>query len=187
MYLLNSVKQMSTSLDNHLRSILTKRLVKKKEVILKAGQISRHIYYVKSGLIQGVEWKKERETTTWIMKEGNIVFSPESFLHQVPTKESIVPLENCELWGIDCLGLENTYETYPEFERHGRIITGEYYILNKQLLSFHTGYTAFEKYKLLFETNLDLIKRLPVKVLASYLDVTKTRLSEIRAQFRKGK
>jgi CRP/FNR family transcriptional regulator, anaerobic regulatory protein len=181
---LNSIRQMSPDLENHLRTILVKRLVAKKDIILKEGQVSKNIYYIRSGLVQGLEWRRDREVTTWIMKEGNIIISPESFLHQVRTKETIIALEDGEFWGVTYQELQDTYEIYPEFNLHGRIITGEYYILNKRLLSFRTGHTALEMYQILFQTDLDLINRVPSKLLASYLDVTPETLSTIRSQFR---
>jgi CRP-like cAMP-binding protein len=184
-YFLNSIRQMSPALENHLRTILTQRLVKKKEIILKQGQVSKNIYFIKSGLVQGFEWRKDREVTTWIMKEGNIIFSPESFLHQVSTNENIVVLEDGEFWGVTHQELEDTYEIYPEFNVHGRIITGEYYIRNNKLLSFRTGHTALEMYQILFQADPDIINRLPTKILASYLDVMPATLSAIRAQFKK--
>jgi CRP-like cAMP-binding protein len=183
---LKSIRPISPALEAYLRSVLKQRFVKKKEIILKEGQISKNIYFVKSGLVQGYEWRKERLVTTWIMKQGNIIFSPESFLHQIRTIEFIAALEDCELWGITYEELEYAYETFPEFNLHGRIITGEYYIKNKKLLSFVTGNTALEKYQILSDSDADLIQRVPGKVLASYLDVTPETLSVIRAQISKG-
>lgn len=128
---LNSIRPMSAELEAYLRSILTQRFVRKKEIIIKEGQISRNIYFIKTGLVQGYEWKKDRLATTWIMKEGDVINSPISFFRQIPTGESIVPLEDCELWGITYQELQTAYERYPEFNVHGRLLTEEYYIRNK--------------------------------------------------------
>jgi CRP/FNR family transcriptional regulator, anaerobic regulatory protein len=183
---LNGIRRLSAGLENRLRVILTKKHFKKGEIILEQGKVSKDIYFIKTGLIRGFEWKKNQEVTTWLMKEGDIIFSPESFMEQVPSDESIVALEDCEVWGITYDQLESIYDEFPEFNRHGRIITGKYYIHNKKLNSFLTRYTAKEKYLILLQNEPDLIKRVPLKYLASYLDVTPETLSAIRAQISNG-
>src|SRR6266700_2425233 len=124
---LDGIRPISDGLRIHLKAILTQRLYQKGDLILREGQISKQICIILSGLIRGFDWQKEQEVTTWLMKEGDIFYSPESFIEQVPYEESIMAIENCVVLGISYDQLQETYKLFPEFNRHGRIITEIYY------------------------------------------------------------
>jgi CRP-like cAMP-binding protein len=133
----------------------------------------------------GLKWQKGKEVTTWIMREGDVVTSPESFFDQTPSTERIVAVEDCTGWGITWVQLEETYELYVEFNRHGRILTQAYYVRNLKHADFIKTYRGKEKYKTLLETNPELAARCPQKYLASYLNVNPTTLSTLRSNLKK--
>lgn len=155
-------------------------------MILKEGQVSKNIYFIKAGLIRGFKWKKSKEVTMWIMKEGDIIISPVSFLEQTPSEEAIIALEKCEVWGISYEELQNIYKEFRDFNLHGRVITEKYYIRNAKWQSFLSRSTAKEKYLLLLQNDPELIKRVPSKYLASYINVTPETLSKIRSEISNG-
>jgi CRP/FNR family transcriptional regulator, anaerobic regulatory protein len=182
---LNSVGQMRGPLHGHLYTILTPRHYPKGTEIVARGAVCREIFFLSSGMVVGLKWQKGKEVTTWIMREGDVVTSPESFFAQTASTERLIAVEDCTGWGITWVELEDTYAQFPEFNRHGRILTQGYYVRNLQHADFIKTYRGKEKYKIFLETNPELVARCPQKYLASYLNVNVTTLSTLRSNFKK--
>lgn len=180
MEMLHRIRPMSPELDAYLRSIIKKIVIKKKKDILRIGKVPKFIGYIKTGFIRGYIWKKNREVTTFIVKEGDIFISPKAFLLQIASEEGIASIEDCEIWGITFAQLEEAYRRFPEFNYHGRIITSQYYIRCMDQLTFLTRYTAIEKLKILMETDPALVSRTPSNVLASYLNMNESTFSKAK-------
>jgi CRP-like cAMP-binding protein len=181
--LLQGIHPLSRRLESHLRSIIRKHSFKKKEFLLKIGEVSHDILFLQKGLVRSYSLVDDEEVSNWFMKEGDICISVVSFLHRRPAVDNIQALENCECWGITFAELMDTYKRFLAFNIHGRIITGEYYVQSEIRNHSKTRRSPQDKYKLIMETNPDLVKRIPVRHLASYLDVSLRTLTEIRRAY----
>jgi CRP/FNR family transcriptional regulator, anaerobic regulatory protein len=184
---LNSIGKMPPALNDHLSGILTWRRIPKGTLIFAKGSVCNEIFFLLSGMVVGVKWQKGQEVTTWIMREGDVITSPESFFEQLSSEEWIIAVEDCEVLSITYRELENTYAQFPIFNLHGRILTQRYYMRNLKLTDFMKRYTATEKYKILLEMDPELLLRCPNKYLASYLNVNVTTLSTIRSEIMEGR
>jgi CRP-like cAMP-binding protein len=182
---LNSVGQMRPSLYDHLYAILTPRYYPKGTEILARGAICGEIFFLSSGMVVGLKWQMGKEVTTWIMRGGDVVTSPESLFDKTASTERIIAVEDCTGWGISRVQLYDTYAQFPDFNLHGRIITERYYVRNLKHADFIKTYRGKEKYKMFLEANPELVARCPQKYLASYLNVNPTTLSTLRSKFRK--
>jgi CRP/FNR family transcriptional regulator, anaerobic regulatory protein len=182
---LNSVGRMRLALHDHLHVILTPRHYRKGAEILARGAVCGEIFFLSSGMVVGLKWQKGKQVTTWIMREGDVVTSPESFFDQTPSTERIIAVEDCTGWGITWVELEDTYTQFPEFNRQGRILTQSYYVRNLKHADFIKSYRGKEKYKMLLETSPELAQRCPQKYLASYLNMNPTTLSTLRSNLKK--
>src|ERR1700760_502187 len=125
--LLHAVLPLSPPLEAHLRCRIKCYRFKKGELIVAAGEKASHILYLEEGLIRSFSTVKGKRASNYFMREGDIIISVESFLQQVAALESIEALEDCVCWGITFEELQETYALFPEFNIHGRIITGMYY------------------------------------------------------------
>lgn len=86
---LGSIHPLSDGLKAYLTQNLKQRKIKKKEYLLKAGHTSRHVCFIHTGLLRCFYVNGDIEVSSWFMKEGDIVFSIESFYTQTPSYESI--------------------------------------------------------------------------------------------------
>jgi len=184
--LLYQIEPLSQALIARFNEVLKFKAVKKNEFLLRAGETARHLHYIEKGLFRCYYEMKGKEISSWFMGEGEIIASAESFLDQKISKEYIKALEDSEVYYIDYDDLEGIYADFPEFNKHGRIITKNYYVESEKRLHGLRALTAIERYILLEETRPDLIQRVPSKYLASYLDMLETTLSRIRSQRRNG-
>ena len=104
----------------------------------------------------------------------------ECILEKKPSKTTIQALEDSEIFVIDYSSMRKLYTKSSKFEQMGRLI-GEYYILmlHNQLSSFLLD-SPEERYVKLVEDFPDLLNRVPLQYIASYIGVTPVSLSRIR-------
>jgi CRP-like cAMP-binding protein len=70
---------MTDGLKQHLAGVLKLKELSKKSYLLKAGHISRNIYFIVQGLIRCFYLKDDHEINSWFMKQGDVIVSVESF------------------------------------------------------------------------------------------------------------
>lgn len=185
--MLAAVGPMSPGLTSHLASILTPAYYPKKTEILRYGQVCRNIFFIGQGMVVGRQFQKNQEITPWIMREGNIATSPESFFKQTPAQVRMITVEPCHVAGITFQQLEDTYLRYPEFHLQGHLLTQQYYLMSLERGEDKKRFTAKEKYLMLLEKDPEIAIRCPNKYLAGYLDVNESTLSTVRGSLRKRK
>ena len=179
---LQSIHPLSVELQEHMQQILKPRELKRKEFLLKAGHVCRDICFVESGLLRCYYSQKDNETSSWFMKEGDVIVSIESFFQQLPSYEWIQALEDTTLYGITFNELQHIYRAYPEFNFVGRVVLEKYYQLWAQQLYALRMKTGLERYDWLLENHFELTQRVPAKYIASWLGINETHLSLIKGK-----
>ncbi|SDC32594.1 Crp/Fnr family transcriptional regulator [Niabella drilacis] len=181
---LNAVHPLSDELTVHLRDNLVTRELLKKDYLLKRGQVCEYIYFVERGLLRCFYEKNDEQITSWFMKEEDVIIAVNSFFNQSPSEENIVALEHTLLHGIHFEQLQEIYSRFIEFNIVGRILTTRYYILSEERLYFMRRERARDRYLYLLGTQPDLLQRVPLKYIASYLGINLETLSRIRSDIK---
>jgi CRP/FNR family transcriptional regulator, anaerobic regulatory protein len=164
----------------HLRKIIKPKTLKKDEFLLSAGETCKNLYFIKRGLLKCFYILHDREVCDWFFGEGETIVSIDSFYDQLPSKDFIRALEDCELFYISFEELDYLYRTFVEFNVVGRVLTNKYLrIWHKQARNIRM-LTAEERYAFFLETQHQLANRIPVQDLASYLDMARETLSRKR-------
>ncbi|HVU56062.1 MAG TPA: cyclic nucleotide-binding domain-containing protein [Puia sp.] len=169
-----------------LPTLLFEKDVKKNETILKEGQVCRHIYFIESGLVRIYYNLHEKEVTSWLLKENNIFIEVESFFGQIPSRQSIVAVEDTKLWGITYDQLQWLCMEDVSFLWNRIYITQAYYRISDQKQKDMVMKSSLEKYIALMKTAPDLLERVPLKYLYSYLGVSKASFDRARSKYAKG-
>jgi CRP-like cAMP-binding protein len=182
-HLLNAIALLSPGLEARLRSILHRRKFLKGEYILKEGMTCQFIYFIESGLIRIFNQLAEKETTSWFLKEDDIFISVSSFFGQQPSSENIIALEDCVCWGINYDQLRDTCMKFPEFNIHRIAITESYYARSEDRQYKMLRLTPEERYAHFVKNEPELLSRVPVHLLPSYLDIPKRTFERIRSNY----
>ncbi|MDX1911490.1 MAG: Crp/Fnr family transcriptional regulator [Saprospiraceae bacterium] len=156
--------------------------LKKGRLLQAIGHTCRTIYFINRGLARIFYFKDEVDITESFAFEAQLIARVESLFTGKPSRKGIQMLEDSEVVAINAAGLFNLYNTYPDVERLFRKIFEAGYVdtVNRvESLQFHT---AEERYRDLLNTSPDILKRVPLKYIASYLGITPVSLSRIRAQ-----
>lgn len=172
--------------ETDLEVILSKfkeKKVKKGQLVLKRGQVANQYFYIKSGGLRFFYGEFDEQLTAWIVFQNEFFTEISSLSTQTPTRFNIEAIEETLLIYIDKSDMESLYKQFPVWQEFGRI-TWEAMAVRKidKIISFQT-LSAEERY-LEFMANSELVKRIPVKQIASYLGITPNALSRIRKNIR---
>ncbi|HEY6902583.1 MAG TPA: cyclic nucleotide-binding domain-containing protein [Puia sp.] len=178
--LLQSIHPLSDGLLQHLAEILREQKFSKKDLLLRNGSTSKQIFFIKSGLVRCFYMKGRKEVTCWFMKERDVIISVESFFCQKPSYENIEAIEDTIVYCITYQQLQYIYRNYPEFNFIGRVLTERYYVLSEQRSYSLRLVNRDARYTYILNHISDIIGRLPLRTLASYLNMSTTTLTEVR-------
>lgn len=154
---------------------------KKGGLVQPIGHTCRTIYFVKRGALRVYYFKDSHEITESFEFENSFVARAESLLTGKPSRKAIEAIEDSEVLAINAIKLFELYDQHPYLERLFRKLMEASYLkmINRvESLQFHT---AAERYQELLREHSDLLQRVPLKMIASYLGITPESLSRIRA------
>jgi CRP-like cAMP-binding protein len=158
--------------------------VSRNEILQPIGHTCRTIYFINKGLGRIFYYLDDIEVTESFVFEHQIIARAESLFSGKPSRKGIQMLEDSELTGLSAHRLYLLYDTYPAIERLFRRIFEAAYVdtVNRvESLQFHTAET---RYLDLLREMPDIVRRVPLKHIASYLGITPVTLSRIRASVR---
>jgi CRP-like cAMP-binding protein len=180
--LLCSIYPLSPECLDYLRKVVQFQKIKNREYLLKPGQINDRLYFIKKGLLRCYYLMNERELTDWFFWENDAVVSVDSWYDQVPSEDFIQALEDSELYWIDAKDLDYVYRQFPEFNFVGRVLTTKYLRIWHRLARRIRFLRREERYQLVLKEQPEIFLRVPLNVLATYLDMSPETLSRLRAR-----
>ncbi len=154
--------------------------VPKGKMILSTGSYGRNLFFVVKGVARGLVMDDDKEITTWINEENEIVGTIRNLGNHTETNEMVQALEHCELVVIPYDTIERLYSDFPETNLIGRVILEDSYKGAEERAFIARMHSAEKRYKRLMDTRPNLTNRIPLKHIASYLGMTLETLSRIR-------
>jgi CRP-like cAMP-binding protein len=182
---LNEFYPMGEALTERIVSITKITSHPKKTVLLKEGDINTHICMVISGLVRSYYLNEERDITSRFMDEGFIITSWVSFYTRKPGSEFIETQEDTTLACVHYNDIQKLYDEFPEFNIIGRKQVEYSFYLSELRTRMLRKHTAEEKYKFFLENHPNLMQRVSLKHIASYLGMNEETLSRVRTQYHK--
>lgn len=139
-----------------------------------------HIYFIKKGSVRGFIKEGDKDITTWITAENELVTSIYGLSKKRPALENMQALEDCEMLTLTLADLENLYLQFPEFNIVTRKLLERYY-QDAEGRAFIARLTNAEnKYTQFLAKYGHLSNRIPLKYIASFLGMTLETLSRVR-------
>lgn len=178
---LNGISILSEKLQEQIKTLLIEEQFPRNSLLLKSGQVSQRIFFIKKGFIRAFYHKNGNQYTSWFMGEGEIIVSVYSFFSRNPSFENIEVLEDCVVQSINWDELQYLYKNFPEFNLTGRLITELYYIKSEERAINLQTLSAKERYEHLLNTYPSILQRASLGQIASFLGIKQETLSRIRA------
>ncbi|MCD8164969.1 MAG: hypothetical protein LUE93_01830 [Bacteroides sp.] len=117
-------------------------------------------------------------------REGDPLISMQSYILRQPGYENIEALEECIVYRLNSHYLEKLYREDIHIANWGRKFAEQELIKTEKRFISRQFKTALERYKDLMKEDPELIKRVQLGHIASYLGITQVSLSRIRAEIR---
>jgi CRP-like cAMP-binding protein len=176
----DSVYPISGDCKKYLGSVIRNKVIEKREYILREGEICNKIGFIESGCLKSYSTKGERDSNIWFWFTGDVFTSTTSFFEQEPSRNFIQAVTRTKFWYLTHDSLEYAYKNYPETNVVARILLQKYYAMEVKRIELLKGTPALDRYKFLVERHPEILENLNSTEIASYLDISKFRLSQIR-------
>jgi len=161
---------------------ISRKEIKRKTLLQNEGKVCDHIYFIEKGLARTFYYKDGKDVTYWIAAENDFVGAMGSFFSRAISNKCVETLEDSILWVFDHDKLEALYANSKELEKMGRLFANYgITLLEKRFDDFHFM-TARQRYKLLLSNHPQIVQRVSLGVIASYLGITQETLSRIRGR-----
>ncbi|WP_033959076.1 Crp/Fnr family transcriptional regulator [Psychroserpens jangbogonensis] len=164
---------------SHFKPLKTKR----NEILCSVGQVCKNFYFINKGCLRMYEIdSKGNEATAYFALEDQIITAITSFVLQKPSRDFLVSIEPSDLLIISRDSFFKLVETVPEFrDVYNKFMEFAFIHSQMRIYSF-LGMEGIDKLRWVMEHEPKLLTRISSKAVASYLGMTNSTLSKLRAQ-----
>jgi CRP/FNR family transcriptional regulator, anaerobic regulatory protein len=156
---------------------------KAKTILLSAGEICKHSYFVNSGLIRSFNINDNIvEHVLGFACQGWWIGDMYSLLSQKSGNLFIEVLENAEVVLLTKENQELLYKEIPKLERFFRILTENSLVANQERLMDNLSLSAEERFEKFCKKYPTLIQQISQKHIASYIGVTPEFFSKMKSK-----
>lgn len=177
---ITDVTEISVSGLDKIFEIATHRQIAKGEIILKQGQICKTILFVEKGYLRTFINKDGIEINTEFTFEGNFTTNLKSLRSSSSSDTVILAGETTTIYEFDKDKLLELYKESAEIESFGRKLLEQLLIALEEHANLFKIYSPTERYQYLQANKPEILQRISLSQLASYLGIARETLSRIR-------
>ncbi|WP_187388230.1 Crp/Fnr family transcriptional regulator [Seonamhaeicola marinus] len=153
------------------------------EMLCNIGQVCNHFYFIKKGCLRLYEIdNKGNEITGYFALENSIISANTSFMLQKPSRDCLVSLEPSELLVINRNDFYKLVKSSNAFAHIYHQFVEFAFIHSQMRIYSFLGMEGIDKLKWVMEHEPKLLSRISSKAIASYLGMTNSTLSKLRAK-----
>lgn len=180
-YLLKYVNFTEEELDL-ITSKFHRQTISKNELFLQEGDICKKVAFVESGtLILSQTVGTGNEHVLDFFASGDMVSDYYSFLKKAPSDANIKASKKASLLVISKEDIEGLYNTVPNFEKLGRLLSEASFMQLAEGLKY-AALPPRARYEHLIKYKPMIFENFPQYMIASYLGISPEWLSKIRVQ-----
>jgi CRP-like cAMP-binding protein len=161
---------------------LTHTTIKKGEYLLKEGQICHSLFFIDTGYCRSFYDKNGLEKNTAFFFENEIATNINSFAREEKSEYAIQACEDLTVVVFDKKKLYEAAKQDPAIETLGRKCLQQIAVKQEKHAAMYKLMTAQERYEY-FENNApEILQRISLTQLSTYLGITRETLSRIRSR-----
>ncbi|PKF76138.1 Crp/Fnr family transcriptional regulator [Chryseobacterium sp. PMSZPI] len=169
---------------NNLKQYITEVSHPKGYCLMEAEKVVPYLYFIRKGIARAYSSTSDNDITFWFGSEGQCILSMKSYVEDKPGYESIELLEDCDLYMLETEHLKKLFNEDIHIANWGRKLAENEMIKSEELIISRQFKTSLERYKDIIQYQPDLLKRVQLGYIASYLGITQVSLSRIRAEIK---
>ena len=155
---------------------------KKNKYLLSPVDHNKFLFLIVKGVVRGFIKDGSTEITTWISKENEVVGTIRNLWGEGDSEEYLQALEDVDLIAIPHVLSDYLFENFTEANIVGRKMMELYYRSAEERAYLCRISSAEKRYKRFLASFPDLINRVSLKHIASFLAIRLETLSRIRAK-----
>ncbi|WP_343672018.1 Crp/Fnr family transcriptional regulator [Chitinophaga sp.] len=157
------------------------RHLAKGEYLSEAGQVARELAYVVTGVLRSSYYNnKGDDVTQYFITENYCYADLDSFLHRVFAMGYVQAVTDCDLIVINIDDYEELSATIMNWDLIFQKIATKFLMEKTNKLRGNISEEAQTKYELFLQNFPNLVNRVPLVYVASFLGITPSSLSRIR-------
>ncbi len=177
---ITELTEISVSGIDKLFEIANQRQFTKGDIILRQGQICQTIMFVEKGYLRTFIDKDGKEINTEFTFEGNFTTNLKSLRTSSASDTSIQAGEITTIFEFDKNKLLDLYKVSAEIESFGRKLLEQLLIAREDHINLFKIYSPTERYQYLQTNKPEMLQRISLSQLSSYLGIARETLSRIR-------
>lgn len=154
--------------------------VSKGTYIVEKDEMCNKILFIVEGVFRTFRETNEIEFTSGFSFKGDFDTSPFSFYYELPSTETIEAITDSTVLVFERKDFWEATKRNPELQNGVYLLLAGYIEILESRLHQNRSLTAEKRYLQLIETQPNDIKKIPLHFIASFLGITKERLSRIR-------
>jgi CRP-like cAMP-binding protein len=169
-----------TKLIEALKQIGKSIRFEKGQCILNEGECVDYVFLIEQGCFRTYRWVEDEEVTIGFSFIGDIDTCPFAFINQTPSTDIIEALTDSRVIKIHRRDIEQLEKENPAMRSFIQFLLSHYIeVLIKRNIELRTK-NADKMYANLLNRQPQEVSQIPLMYIASYLGITKERLSRIR-------
>jgi CRP-like cAMP-binding protein len=158
-------------------------LLQKGDFFVREGEVCGQLGYLHQGLLRSFYLHESGEEMTYCFcSDHQLECAFKSFLLEQPSGISIQALEDSRMLMISKQDLDQLFDSSLFWSRIGRSLTAREYLKMERYAADQKVENAREKYLSLLKEHPDLIGKVPLHYIASYLGISGRHLSRLRRE-----
>lgn len=179
--IINKIYPLPDTSIEKLSRYLSEETYPKGYKLLETGRIETNLFFIKKGIVRVYMPVDGKDITFWIGKEGDTIVSLKSYINNLPGYETIELIEESVLYVLKRKDIQKLFNEDINIANWGRRFAESELLKTEEKLIPLLYTTASERYINMIENTPELLQRIPLEHIASYLGVTPVSLSRIRA------
>ena len=166
-----------------INALVTQVEMPKKTIVYDTKQYEPKFYFIAKGSARVYIIDDDGNEVSYILfLEKDYLLSFDGYLYKKPSYEYIELLEDSILYELNTEDLKALYQTDLELANLGRALADQFAYATEQRFIDRLSLSATARYKKLIENHPEIVQRIPLKYIASYLGITQVSLSRIRSK-----
>lgn len=157
----------------------------KEAYFIRENQICNKVAFLDKGTLRTFYYSSNDEEVSYCFTfPGTLISAYSSFLTGAGAVENIQAIEASRLLVFEKQDLEELIEKNPKWLLFSKLLAEQQYIEMEQRVLMLQREPAEVRYERLMDKQPDLLQKVPLQYIASYLGITKRHLSRLRQNFK---
>lgn len=164
------------------QKILKPARLKRHDIFLEQGKVCRHMAFIEKGYVRFYFLAGGTEITKEFSFENSFCGSYTSFITGNPSRFTVKAMEDLELLLFTREDLLKMVNEYPVFSKFLLFSVENLFVRKENREASFLLDSPEEKYENLLREHKEMLQRVPLKYIASYLGISAETLSRVRAR-----